>query len=349
MIIHRRRAFQKIGDTMNNGFIMLWGSLCVMLALISSPAHGVEPSAPDTSTQATPHQPTLEEVSAKLDNPISDLWMLWMQHDYMSFSGDLFSGSHSIDVTYFEPVLSIPIGNKWNLVNRPVFTYIDAEVPQLSLPSNIGSIAGGNFNGDMDKLAREALKNADWERRSGFGDMDFLSMVSPKDFPKVGNGTLAWGVGATTMFPTASRDYFGSGKFSAGPAALALYMGEKWKFGALAQQWWSFAGDGNRADVNKMNIQYFWFYSLPNMWQIGAAPNITANWNADSKNRWSIPLGVGVNKTVMIGRLPVRFVLEYHRSIMKPDAYGEDWGVRFVVIPVIPNLIEMAQGKLKLP
>jgi hypothetical protein len=328
---------------------------CAVLFLVSAQALYAETAEPassnktDTAESLAPHKPTLEEISAKLDNPISDLWMIWMQHDYMRFNGDLVSGDHNLDVTSFEPVISVPIGDKWNLVNRPVFTYINADVPDIDLPSHIGPVAGGNFGGDIKSIARAALKNADWETKSGWGDLIYLSLISPKEYPDVGNGKLVWGTGITTMFPTASRDYFGTEKYSAGPAALALYTGPKWKFGALAQQWWSFAGDDDRADVSRMNIQYFWFYSLPHLWQIGAAPNITANWEADGDNRWSVPLGIGVNKTVMLGRLPVRFSLEFHKTIIQPDNYGEDWGVRLAVIPVIPNLIEMAQGKLKLP
>jgi len=98
-----------------------------------------------------------------------------------------------------------------------------------------------------------------------------------------------------------------------------------------------------------MNLQYFWFYNLPNLWQIGASPNITANWEADSDNRWTVPLGIGINKTVKIGRLEVRFGLELRQTVIQPDIYGMDWNLRLVVIPVIPNLVKMAQGMLHLP
>jgi hypothetical protein len=329
--------------------------LFIILALASGRMAGAEPTAaatpPGTETAASlaPHKPSLEEISAKINNPLSDLWMIWTQYDHMIFNGDLSGSDRTIDVAYFEPVISIPVGDKWNLVNRPVFTYISAEVPNINLPPNIGSSAGGSYGGAYENVDKAALQNVDWNTKKGWGDLILLSMLSPKELPDLGNGKLAWGTGVTTMFPTASRDYFGSEKYSAGPAALAIYMGPKWKIGALGQQWWSVAGDKDREDVNRMNIQYFWFYSLPNLWQIGAAPNITANWQADSDNRWTVPLGIGINKTVMIGKLPVRFVLEYHKTVIQPDAFGKDWGVRFVVIPVIPNLIEMAQGKLKLP
>ena len=151
------------------------------------------------------------------------------------------------------------------------------------------------------------------------------------------------------MWPTASDNKFGTQKYSAGPAALAMYEGPKWKFGMLAQQWWSYAGKEDRADVSRLDAQYFWFYQLPNLWQIGAAPSITADWKANSDNRWTVPLGIGVNKTFRIGKLPIRISLEVHKTIVQPDNFGQDWNFRFVVIPIIPNMVKVWQGTEKLP
>lgn len=247
------------------------------------------------------------------------------------------------------------IGNHWNLVNRPVITHIDAEVPDLDFLEDAGSRFEGNFAGKnfggagFADIAEGILDKADWDGKSAWGDLIFLSMISPQEPVKLGDGKLTWGAGVTTMFPTASRDLFGTGKYSAGPATLALYMGHKWTFGALGQQWWLFAGDGDRSDVNQMNVQYFWSYNLGNLWQIGATPNITANWQADKDNRWTVPLGIGINKTVRIGRLPVRFGVEVHKTVVQPDTFGEDWAIRFVVIPVVPNMYKLYKGTLQLP
>lgn len=333
--------------------------LVVATAVLSAPLSQAElpalgDTAADDNAPGKHHQQmTLEEISAKLDNPLSDLWMLWLQQDRMQYNGDLSRRNRTIDVKYFEPVISIPLGDKWNLVNRPVITRIDAQVPDITLPGDLagfgGTPGGGDFGGNLAGLAENLLNNADWDNESAWGDLIFLSMLSPQNLPTVGSGKFAWGAGATTMFPTASKDLFGTEKYSAGPAALALYMGKKWKFGALGQQWWSFAGDSDREDVSRMNLQYFWFYNLGNLWQIGAAPNITANWKADSDNRWTVPFGIGVNKTVKIGRLPVRFAVELHKTVVQPDAFGMDWNLRFVVIPVIPNLVKLYQGTLHLP
>ena len=52
-------------------------------------------------------------------------------------------------------------------------------------------------------------------------------------------------LGPTMTFPTASDKQLGAGKYSAGPAAVALTMQGPWVVGALANNQWSFAGWGD--------------------------------------------------------------------------------------------------------
>ncbi len=321
---------------------------------VGGAAQASSPGTGEDKPKSSHHEMSLEEMSKKLDNPLSDLWMLWMQNDYFQYNGDISSEDRTLNVSYFEPVISIPISEKWNLVNRPVFTRINADVPDIdlgSLKGHLGGLPRGLPPGKLGsgEIADKLLNDANWSNKSGWGDMVFLSMISPQNLPDLGNGKLAWGAGITTMWPTANKDLFGTGKYSAGPAGLAMYQGSKWKFGVLAQQWNSYGGDPDRASVNSLNAQYFWFYQLPHLWQIGAAPSITADWNADSDNRWTVPLGIGVNKTFKIGPLPVRISVEVHKTILQPDNYGQDWNFRVVLIPIIPNLVKMYEGKLNLP
>ena len=76
------------------------------------------------------------------------------------------------------------------------------------------------------------------------------------------NGKFLWGAGFDLGFPTATDDILGAGKWTAGPSAIGAYMGPKWKIGGLLQQYWDYAGDSDRADVNMTNIQLLYYYSL---------------------------------------------------------------------------------------
>jgi hypothetical protein len=171
--------------------------------------------------------------------------------------------------------------------------------------------------------------------------MYYNGLFAPKKGYKTESGaSLLWGLGFDLGFPTASEDILGTGKWLAGPSALGVYMGPKWKFGALVQQYWDYAGDDDRADVNLMNLQYFIFYSLDDVTAIGASPNIIANWEKDSNNRWTVPIGLGVSRTFQFGKVPVRFGLEAHYSVIQPDdVAGAKWNFRFYVIPAAPSAL----------
>ena len=52
-----------------------------------------------------------------------------------------------------------------------------------------------------------------------------------------------WGLGPTLLFDTAEEKVLGTGANSAGVGALAVYIGKKWRFGALPMQFWSYDED----------------------------------------------------------------------------------------------------------
>lgn len=89
-----------------------------------------------------------------------------------------------------------------------------------------------------------------------------------------------------------------------------------------------------------MNFQYFYMYSLDETTSIGAAPNIIVNWEQDSDNKLTLPIGLGINKTVQMGKVPVRFGVELYYSVIQPDDIpGVDWQLRFYAIPAAPSAL----------
>jgi hypothetical protein len=164
------------------------------------------------------------------------------------------------------------------------------------------------------------------DRKFEFGDMIYLGMLAPAELPDVGNGKLVWGLGPTFIFPTATNDNLGTEKWSIGPAGMAMYMDPMFKAGFIAQQWFSYAGKDDRPDVSKANIQPLFYYSLPHLWQIGFSPNILVNWEGSSGNRWTVPVGGGINKTTLLfGKLPVRFEANVYYAALRPDDVGQRW------------------------
>jgi hypothetical protein len=167
---------------------------------------------------------------------------------------------------------------------------------------------------------------------TGFGDLQLMTLVGPDK----ADGWV-WGAGATFKFPTASDPVLGQGKYQAGPAVMLLKMGRPWVYGFIFQHWSSFAGDDGQQDTSFTDFQYIIRYMLPKAWSVGAGPSITYNHEAEADDRLTLPIGLGVTKTVRFGKMPVKLRAEVHYSVIRPDSYGEVWNFRLQFTPVIKS------------
>jgi hypothetical protein len=167
--------------------------------------------------------------------------------------------------------------------------------------------------------------------QSGLGDLSYSAFFSP-----AGSGAVTWGVGPSFLIPTATEDRLGSGKWSVGPAVVALAMPGKWVIGGLVQNTWSFAGDDDRNNVNFFFSQYFINYNLGQGWYLSSAPIITANWEAEEGNKWTVPFGGGAGRMIRIGNLPVDLMGQVFYYAKKP-ANGPDWGFRLQFKMLFPT------------
>ncbi len=289
--------------------------------------------------------PSLAQMAKLMDNPLGNVAMLFTQVDFYKMTNENVT-DQSENKTVYTGIAQFPkkLTPNWNLINRVVWT-----VPSMPLDQDkIDAAAGGpdqqfgEFQGQNTLPPTGDLLpiNVFDGRTTGFGDMYYVGLFSPAEAYKVGDGgaIATWGLGFDLGFPTASDDILGAGKWTAGPSALGVYMGPKWKVGFLWQQYWDYAGDDDRDPVNLTNLQYFIFYSINNTTSIGAAPNIIANWELDSDDRWTVPIGLGINKTVQIGKVPVRLGIEAHYSVIQPDNVpSNEWDIRLMIIPAVPS------------
>ena len=275
-----------------------WLVLAVQLVVVASVAHAQD-------TGAAEEEKSLEEIDRQLNNPLTSLWSLTFQDNFGVKQGDAIEGSGYTNVLFFQPALPIPVGEKLIFIGRPVF-------PLATGP-------------DIDLRAQEVEGHV-----TGFGDLQVLSLIGPSR-----TSGWVWGLGPTLKFPTASEPQLGSGKYQVGPAAMAINMGKPWVWGFLVQHWESVGGDDRRPEASQTDLQYIARYSLPGAWSVGAGPTITIDWEADGGNRVTFPIGLGVTKTVRMGKVPVKLRGEVHYSIIRPDSFGEVWNFRFQITPVI--------------
>ena len=255
----------------------------------------------------------LAEIDRRLNNPLTSIWSLTFQNNTSAYEGDAIDGTEYSNNFFFQPFMPFEVGARKQamLTLRPVFPLVTQPV--------------------FDETdARESYKHV-----TGLGDIQLLVMAGPND-----GKDLVWGAGATFKFPTASKDELGRGKYQAGPAAMIFYMGKPWTLGLLAQHWSSFAGDDGRDSVSQTDIQYVLRRSIPGAMSIGMGPTIGINWEADSNNRLTVPVGLGITKTTRWGNTPFKLRAEVHYSVISPDDYGSTWNFRLQVTPVIASPVK---------
>ena len=148
------------------------------------------------------------------------------------------------------------------------------------------------------------------------------------------------------ILPTATKYVLGQEKWSAGPAALVVRLGnsfgdpssiEGWNMGVLAQQWWDFAGDGDRDNVSQSDIQYFINYKYNATQLIGMTPNIRINWEESGSDRFSVPVGLGTIGLFRWGNFAVRYGIEAQYFVNQPDDFGPEWNFKLFLAPIAPN------------
>ena len=110
---------------------------------------------------------------------------------------------------------------------------------------------------------------------------------------------------------------------------------KKWgAAGVLVNHQWDVAGEDD-FDTSITGGQYFYAINLGNAWQIAAGPGWSYNHEATSGNEWTLPLGIGLAKTAILGGRPWKFQVQYWNYVKSPDAFGPEHLVRFTVTPVI--------------
>ncbi len=75
---------------------------------------------------------------------------------------------------------------------------------------------------------------------------------------------------------------------------------------------------------------------MDNGWYLTSAPIITANWEADSNNTWTIPFGGGVGKIFRIGKQPLNAQVSAYYNVEKP-ASGADCQLRLQLQMMFPK------------
>src|SRR5262245_2557963 len=198
--------------------------------------------AEETAAPTSKEEESSTELAKKQQNPVADLISVPFESNFFFNTGPEKRTVWNLNI---EPVIPIHLTDDWNLITRTI-------VPVINLPSVAPGI----------------------DHAFGLGDINptfFLSPSGSKDF--------MWGIGPTFTLPSATDPELGTGKWSAGPAAVGLTMQGPWVAGVLLNNQWSFAGWGD-TKVNQLLLEPFVHYNFDKGWFLSTFPILTANWAA---------------------------------------------------------------------
>jgi hypothetical protein len=234
------------------------------------------------------------KLAKELQNPVANLISVPFQ---FNFNYDYGPEDDTQGILNIQPVIPISVSDDLNLITRTI-------VPVLSQP--------GFGPGDAS-------------RTYGLGDIQLSGFLSPAK-----PGEFIWGVGAITQLKTASHDNTGQGRWGLGPTAVALKMTKEWVFGGLINNVFDVGGDGDREKINQMLFQPFINYNFPTHpgRYLSFSPVVTADWKADSGDKWTVPVGLGLGQVFKLGgKLPVNVQAAYYYNVVTPDD-GPDYQIR---------------------
>ncbi|MBX3645159.1 MAG: transporter [Rubrivivax sp.] len=244
-----------------------------------------------------------EELARIAQNPVGAMVSLPLQNN-TNFNVGPRSGTQNI--LNIQPVVPFTLDADWNLITRTILPV----VWQPGLTPDQGS----SF---------------------GLGDLQFAAMLSPS---QPAPGGWIWGAGPIAQLPTNTRDELGNKNWGLGPQGVVLRMekGSPWVYGVLVNNIWSLSSGQQGGRYNNLLLQPFVNYNLPGGLYLNSVPLITANWEAASDQRWTVPVGLGVGKIIHLGKLPLNLQLGGYYNVVHPDD-GASWQLRLQAQVMFPK------------
>ena len=183
-------------------------------------------------------------------------------------------------VTNVQPVLPFSLNENWNLVTRTI-------LPIITQP---GVLPGQ-------------------KRKTGIGDALFTAFFVPAEA-----GEITWGVGPVVQLPTTSNDRLGKDEWGAGASAVMLAMPGRWVFGGLINNVWGISEDKGD-EINQLTLQPFLNYNFDRGWYVTTSPIISANWEASSGEKWTVPIGGGLGRVFKVGSQAMNVQAHYYYNL----------------------------------
>ena len=233
-------------------------------------------------------------LAEKLQNPVADLISVQFQNNFNFGVG---AEQGTLYLMNFQPVIPLNITKDLNYIVRPVLPFISTS-----------NVFGPGYV-------------------TGLGDLEIETFLSPV---KPGPFGIIWGIGPTSILPTATQRKLGGDVMTLGPSGVALWQRNGWTIGSLVTQNWRVAGPG---DYNATYFQPFIAHTFKTATTVGIDSESTYDWLSEE---WTISFNNTYSQVFKIGKIPVQIglALQYYAQSPVP---GQQWGFRVNITPMFPE------------
>jgi len=264
-----------------------------------------------------------DEIAKELANPNNDLAKLTFKNQFRWYKGDLPGADDQSNYTMlFQPVFPFSLGTKEDGTKQTLF--IRPAIPLL-FDQPVPTVRDGGF---------------DWDDKTAMGDWGFdLAYAETRK-----DGFL-WAAGMVGTLPVATDSAVAGKQLRLGPEILLAKITKAGTFGIFPSHQWDVTGwgDGESNAFSTTAIQPLIVLTPGGGWQVSSKPIINYDWTDD---QWTVPITLGVAKTLILGGKPWQFEVEASYYVEQPDEFGPEWMLSLNVTPVVNNFIEaMIRGK----
>lgn len=251
------------------------------------------------------------EMARKLQNPLANIKALMTDNAVGFDTGDDGGTSYGFQL---QPIYAIDLPEQgFTFIPRAVIPVVGLE-PGTRVP---------RFGIEDEQPVGQG--DSSW----GLGDSFLQFFFAPHT-----EGKWKWGIGPQFSLPTRTEERFRGPDWGAGVAAVVTgNLTESLAFSAIVGNHWSFDGRFNTATIQPM-----FFYNLSSIPGAFVSYNAvtTADWKADSGNRWTVPLGLSVGRTLdMGGGHGLDLSIGPYWNVVRPDG-AASWQIRFGITWLMP-------------